>query len=75
MGPISVLVPIGKLTNIVVYTVGSWRSEVGFTIKDTNGNQLFRRISGYTFSATILFGSICPGCVSSFKARIVPVDP
>ena len=72
-GPVTVTVPVGTPTEIVVHTLGSWRSEVGFTIYDADGNQIFHRSSGQTFSATTVFGTFTLGTLNYMNVRVADI--
>lgn len=61
--------------DIVVNTLGSWRAEVGFEIRDPSGNLLFRRKPGLGFYANTLFGSICVSCVNYAHVRLAAPLP
>ena len=49
---------------IVVHQFGNWTSEIGFTIKDPQGNVLASRSPGIGFSANAVLGYICYKCTS-----------
>jgi hypothetical protein len=53
-----------------VNVLGSYRSEVGFVIRDSTGFVLFSRMPGTTYYANTIFGTICPTCLNYVDVRI-----
>lgn len=59
---------------IIVNTLGSWRNEVGFIIRDKNGVALFTRLPGITYYANTIFGTFCPSCLNYADVRLAQSD-
>lgn len=68
-GPVEVVLKYGIQAEIIVNTLGSYRNEVGFVIRDKSGVQLFQRLPGVTFLANTIFGTICPSCLNYASIR------
>lgn len=56
--------------DILVNTLGSWRNEIGFIIRDFNGVALFTRMPGVTYYANTIFGTFCPSCLNYADVRV-----
>jgi hypothetical protein len=48
-------------TQIVVVQRGNFTSDIGFTIKYSNGNIVYQRNPGSTFATNTIFTTFCPG--------------
>lgn len=55
-----VMVQANLATQIVVITLGSKTSEIGFTVKAPNGTFIYARASGSPFISTTRFTTFCP---------------
>ena len=49
---------------VVVGTLGSWTSEVGFTVVNPNGIVVFTHTAGNTFTASTVFGQFSSPCLT-----------
>ncbi|MEK9830380.1 MAG: hypothetical protein VW420_06090, partial [Schleiferiaceae bacterium] len=52
----------GVPVTVQVGTLGSWTSEVGFTVVDPDGNTKLTRSSGTTFTSSTVFGTFTAMC-------------
>ena len=65
--PVDIVVQGNLRTQIIVNTLGSYTSEVGFVVKAPNGTIIYSRTSGSYFSSATIFSTFCPlgGCIAS----------
>ena len=64
----------GIQTKIVVDKIGKWRSEISFTISDSQLNVLFARQPGTMFYADTIIGEFCPGCINRAGVKTLPIS-
>jgi hypothetical protein len=65
-------------TEIVVVTLGSYQNEVGFTVYDPSGTQIFNWPTGGTFDATTVFYTFttaCPACPAPKALTATNITP
>ena len=55
----------GSAADLIAESAGSYPTEVGFTILDPSGNQVFSRSSGSSFATGNNFGSFAVSCASN----------
>ena len=59
--PLKLAINSNVTTQIVLVQKGNFTSEIGFTIKYSNGNFIYQRSAGKTFTADTIFETFCPG--------------
>lgn len=59
--PLKLAINSNVTTQIVVVQKGNFTSEIGFTIKYSNGNFIYQRNAGKIFTADTIFETFCPG--------------
>lgn len=73
-GPLEFVVNVNANFSILPYTLGEYRNEVGFVVKDKYNNVIVQRLPGSSYTAADLLATHCLGCVNYLPVQIKRVQ-